>query len=374
MDELSKLLRVIDGLYASVLDENRWFPALQSLLEFVGGTGAFDMIADPVSKTLNRSESIEVDPVVNKLFREHYFEKEIRMPPALRFPVGTLMTGEMLVNTRQFERSEIYGELLAPYDIPHIMVLWTAKSRSEFSAISIQHAKRQGPFEKSDLERYAPIVPHLIRAVRLRKELLLLRNQHRIHMDAIYSLPFAIAFLDPTGRIIENSPAAAALLRAEQGIVQKGGRIRAVFSDDDRRLQRAIFSAGIDPTARAACGDTVAVKRQNGRLPLSINVIPMRSPEIFVTAGSVCMLAIFDPESSPKPAVVAVQKALQLTEAEALLACILFTGVSLQEAAKRLNVSVNTCKSQLKSIYAKTGCRSQVDLAKMLLLSGIAHG
>jgi DNA-binding CsgD family transcriptional regulator len=76
------------------------------------------------------------------------------------------------------------------------------------------------------------------------------------------------------------------------------------------------------------------------------------------------MLVIFDPNRSPEPAVSAVRRVLNLSEAEARLVCELFTGITLREAAENLQRSINTCKAQLKSIYSKTGCASHVDLVK----------
>ena len=35
--------------------------------------------------------------------------------------------------------------------------------------------------------------------------------------------------------------------------------------------------------------------------------------------------------------------------------------------------TTNTCKAQLKSIYAKTGCRSHVDLAKTLIMTALGE-
>jgi DNA-binding CsgD family transcriptional regulator len=47
--------------------------------------------------------------------------------------------------------------------------------------------------------------------------------------------------------------------------------------------------------------------------------------------------------------------------------------MSLREAATGLGRSINTCKAQLKSIYAKTGCRSHVDLAKTLIMTALGE-
>jgi DNA-binding CsgD family transcriptional regulator len=55
-----------------------------------------------------------------------------------------------------------------------------------------------------------------------------------------------------------------------------------------------------------------------------------------------------------------------LSPAEARCAVSLGEG-TLGSAAADLEVSVDTAKSQLKQIYAKTGCHSRADLTRLLL-------
>ena len=57
-----------------------------------------------------------------------------------------------------------------------------------------------------------------------------------------------------------------------------------------------------------------------------------------------------------------------MTEAEAALASTLYSGISPREAADTLGLSINTCKTQLKSVYAKVNCRSHVQLVKKLTI------
>jgi DNA-binding CsgD family transcriptional regulator len=83
------------------------------------------------------------------------------------------------------------------------------------------------------------------------------------------------------------------------------------------------------------------------------------------------MLLIPDPLLVPKQPTEVVREALHLTDAEALLATTLFAGGTLRRAADELRVSINTCKSQLKSIYAKTGCRNQADLVKTVFAAAL---
>lgn len=56
-----------------------------------------------------------------------------------------------------------------------------------------------------------------------------------------------------------------------------------------------------------------------------------------------------------------------LTKAEAELVGLLTQGDSLDEAAKRRGVTVNTARSQLKQAFAKTGTRRQGELIQFIL-------
>jgi DNA-binding CsgD family transcriptional regulator len=60
-----------------------------------------------------------------------------------------------------------------------------------------------------------------------------------------------------------------------------------------------------------------------------------------------------------------------LTPAEAELAQCLSQGNSLEAAAKSRNVTLNTARSQLKQIFAKTNTNRQGELLQ-LVLSGVA--
>jgi DNA-binding CsgD family transcriptional regulator len=56
-----------------------------------------------------------------------------------------------------------------------------------------------------------------------------------------------------------------------------------------------------------------------------------------------------------------------MTPAEAMAALQVLSGGSVAQMADRLQVSVNTFKSQLAAAYAKTMSHRQTDLLKLLL-------
>lgn len=73
----------------------------------------------------------------------------------------------------------------------------------------------------------------------------------------------------------------------------------------------------------------------------------------------------------PVPPAQLLQECFDLTSAEVKLAQNLARGLSLEEAARHLNIKMSTARSQLAAIFAKTGSQRQGKL--IAILSHIAH-
>ena len=78
---------------------------------------------------------------------------------------------------------------------------------------------------------------------------------------------------------------------------------------------------------------------------------------------------ITDPEEETHSAQEILMHLYRLTRAEARLASVMMQGTSVGEAADRLQLSYETCRSQLKSVFLKTETSRQTDLVRMLLRS-----
>ena len=77
-----------------------------------------------------------------------------------------------------------------------------------------------------------------------------------------------------------------------------------------------------------------------------------------------CLVA--DLEHLPRPKHRLVRDLFGLTEAEAEISCELAQGRSLSEIARSVGVSVNTVRSQLKGIFAKTGTHKQIEVVALM--------
>ena len=62
-----------------------------------------------------------------------------------------------------------------------------------------------------------------------------------------------------------------------------------------------------------------------------------------------------------------------LSPSEARLAAKIATGMSMEEAANELHITYETARSQLKSVFAKTGVTRQAELVSLLLTGVLSH-
>jgi DNA-binding CsgD family transcriptional regulator len=81
----------------------------------------------------------------------------------------------------------------------------------------------------------------------------------------------------------------------------------------------------------------------------------------------VALVLLHDPARHVVHPIKRLRALFGLTEAEALLARGLLDGRRLAEIAASRDVSVETVRTQLRSLFRKTGVSRQADLMRMLL-------
>jgi DNA-binding CsgD family transcriptional regulator len=81
------------------------------------------------------------------------------------------------------------------------------------------------------------------------------------------------------------------------------------------------------------------------------------------------LMFIFDPEQAHDITADLVRKLFKLSPAEAQLAVSLCAGRTLEEIAAERGRALSTVRSQVRSLFDKTGTNRQTDLVSLLLAS-----
>jgi len=169
--------------------------------------------------------------------------------------------------------------------------------------------------------------------------------------------------------------AAEELLRRGDGLQLQNGRIRARWPRDERAIVAAVTLASGDASQHAAAPagmrDTVLALRRDGEQPpylLRVFALP-KDDQPCRSADGLVLLLVDDPMRDSIPRRTDADlfgRAFHLTPAEARLAVHLAAGASLTEAAAALNVTRNTVRTHLRTIFGKTEVRRQSELALLV--------
>jgi len=115
----------------------------------------------------------------------------------------------------------------------------------------------------------------------------------------------------------------------------------------------------------------VALPRR-GRRPILAYPLRLSTVSAGVFADCQALLVFVDLERRARPPVEALHSAFALTAAESRLAVRMASGSPLEMVADELSISKETARTQLRSVFEKTGVHRQAELVG-LLASFLTH-
>lgn len=361
---LESVSALADDLYAGTLDEQAWSRAILGIADSVRASGALLMAFNPATGAVLRGEQHRLDPALLMDYRRYWSYEDLRLPAALDTPVGCPMT-ELTLDIPNWGQSAILNEFLIPADVPHFLPVWLVKSPSKAAALSLQGTRKRGPFEMPEIRLLAALSGHLRRAVEIRDRLERARIRTETLGRALDSAPFGVLVLDAAGRIHEANESAAELLRQDDGICRSAGGVLRLREPAGHHFSRWI-ATGLPPAE--SLDGLLHVPRMK-RLPLSIMLAPLpQRATLWLGSDPKWLLLVFDPERRLIASQSILARDLGITLREAEFAAYLVAGLGLPQCAMRLGVSVHTARNHLKSIFRKTGARTQSELVAKVLL------
>jgi len=118
-------------------------------------------------------------------------------------------------------------------------------------------------------------------------------------------------------------------------------------------------------------GQWFGIRRRKQSVPLLVSVIPATMPQALdpLSGGPFALLILQDPGRQTLPQATQLQLIFRLTPAETRLVEALLDNETIESYALKMNVSRNTVRTHLASLFAKTGTRRQAELLRALLTS-----
>ena len=217
------------------------------------------------------------------------------------------------------------------------------------------------------------LLPLLQRVVRLYLVIGDSERRRRIAEHVLETSGVGVILVDSAGAVITVNAAAHAIMARTRVLGIHDGRLRASRQTDQQLLLGHIRQKAEQQSALGAdpgCYAAFALLRDDHPLPVTVMVRP--GPPFGPVSAPLRRTAtviLRDPARRLRLAAPDLEQLFDLSPAEARLAQLLADGLSMEEAALQLGVSRNTVRSQLQSVFAKTGTNRQGDLVRLLLSS-----
>ena len=214
--------------------------------------------------------------------------------------------------------------------------------------------------------RLTMVTPQLQNTVRLRRMLSRLESRIADLENALDHISTGLVLLDADGRCLLTNQEARAILDRRDGLSLRRSMLHAGIAGETTRIRELVDHA-LDAAneAKPAVGRATLVSRGRGN-PLRLMISPLPREHGRASGKAAAIALIHDPDQkAPLPAEV-FHAIYGFTPAEARLATGLLEGKSLVECALCFEVSRETVRSQLKSMFQKTGSKRQGELIRLL--------
>ncbi|MDI6028549.1 helix-turn-helix transcriptional regulator [Corticibacterium sp. UT-5YL-CI-8] len=221
-----------------------------------------------------------------------------------------------------------------------------------------------GKFDAEESAMCAIIASQFVRTLRMVKRMDSSEVERILYSDVLDKLNVGVIIVDCAGKITKTSTVAQRFVSTRDGLQVQSGKLRAMSAVEDRELQAAI---------KAALGETglsrgLSLTKRSGTRNLGIMIRPVMS------GGDSVAIYIRDCDLAPEVEGEFVRQIFDLTPAEAAVTRRLTAGLSLEDAATSLDISRNTARAHLRSIFSKSGITRQTELVRLVLNSAVILG
>ncbi|WEF34238.1 helix-turn-helix transcriptional regulator [Pseudoduganella chitinolytica] len=204
--------------------------------------------------------------------------------------------------------------------------------------------------------------PHLARAIQLAGQFRL--QLMRGHVEALQAIGAATCVINATGKLMTNNA------RFEDELGNTFLDIRGALCLSDKRAQQQLSwtTELMRRNSFSGCSIVIGCEPDATRV---LHVLPIsgRANDLFCQAAA--LLVLTNPARSVHLSGQFLQQLFDLTPAEARLAVLVGTrNATLSQVAADAGLSINTAKSQMRSIFQKTGTERQTDLVRLLMGAG----
>ncbi len=364
-------------IYNAAVDPNQWQPALDAVMRSVGADSATMLMVDLEEKSpwvINMASGImqRIAAEKKEVFADQFAAYEANIFSAIRVhPAAAILTdSDLFPDVHALRNRPDYRYLINELGLFRRMGGRLNDNRSWFDAIAFQFAANRLEIPAASISRATELMPHFAKAFDVSRGFRQLLHLYEAVLGALDHVQVGVCVVLNDAAIVVSNREAKRILGLGDGIVSNRSRkleLRDPAAQSD--LNKAIAQTALTANGKYDdSGQTLLINRPSGHHPFLLDVVPLRDALAEIDKHFTgAMITLIDPDN-PRPLKIdRVTLAYSLSEAEAEVCRGLVDGWSNQRIADTRNVSIDTVKTQVKSIMHKTGTHRRADLIRLVV-------
>lgn len=271
------------------------------------------------------------------------------------------------LSAAEFAETRFYREWVVPQGVAYAAGAIVLKEGVWCTQVVIQRSRFQPAFVQTELDLLNRTLAHLQRAVQMRQRFIDLLLGQELLSSGLDVLAMPSIMFDESGCVAYCNNAASALLDQRSWLWIENRHLCTNNLDLTKQINLEIVVAVSASRGSDSAIPGVVVVPRHGLPSLTLMITPVRPTGSGLKGAAV--LFVYDATGLPRTTSQLIERLFSLTSAEAELAVALCSGKTLEDAAVDRGTSVHTARSQLKSIFNKTGTHRQADVVGLVLSS-----
>ncbi len=356
--------QIVSAIYDGIVEAAEIEPSLKAIAHHFGCESASIVSFDRAVPRASIALSVgAVDAAAQRRYENEFAAHDPAPAAFAAQPPGTAFASNRLFARDYLRKSVFLHEFLRPLGIEETLGGTVASRGGRLAFFTLHRSRTRAAFDDGDLASIEFVLPHLARALELRRSFEQLNIRAGLLTAALDRLDVGVVVIDDAGTSIHVNRAALTLAKRKDGLwFDRKGHPHAT----DRVAEHGIVKH-LHDAASGGAGGIVRAARRDERPPYALLIAPLaKTTELAPSHSHGTIVLIHDPDSKTSDMANTLVTIFGLPLAAARLVAALVQGEEAKDYAAKNGLSYETVRYHLKVAFARTGARSQSRLLQMV--------
>jgi DNA-binding CsgD family transcriptional regulator/PAS domain-containing protein len=360
----------IGAIYDCIAAPANWPQALNNIVQHFESDVAWLSVNNPRMKT-TRLAAVAGDPAKSQLLMVNVEKNpffEIMHKLEIDEPAGVQKLCELMGPTglEHFQNSAFVKDYAVPARMGDGVGISLMNQTDRIATLGMVSSMDRLPYAAAEFGALAQLAPHIRRAVMIGDLFEMQARESTMFREIVESFNVAVLVVNCDMQLLFANPIAEDYLRDGTLVKVNAQKLMVQSELAHFAIRKAVQLSEREEVVLAGSG--IGVPLHKTRFPAIAHVLPLaqRGEKLQFHNQAAAAIFIASPSTDALPTIDAIASLFGLTAAEKNVTLQAANGQSATEIALSRGVSVDTVRTQMKTVYDKTGQSNQVGLQKLI--------